>query len=368
MKVKGNHFDTIWLSPSDTGVVELIDQRWLPFRFEIERVDTASLMYTAIREMHVRGAPLIGAAGALGLYLAILKPPAGVDWAVYPSQMANWFKLCRPTAVNLAWAIDKVMDAISGTDDPVLMAGKALRSSLEIIESERRNCQMIGKHGVGLIEEVFKANGQRQVNVLTHCNAGWLACIDYGTATAPIYEAHASGLPVHVYVDETRPRNQGARLTAWELDQEGVPCTVVTDNAGGLLMQQGKVDLVIVGSDRASKYGDVVNKIGTYLKALAARDNNIPFYAALPSSTIDWQLSQGALETPIEERDGDEVRIMEGFSGDGFVPVHIIPPYMQVSNPGFDITPARLVSGIITEKGVVAASYKAITDIFPEIN
>jgi len=242
----------------------------------------------------------------------------------------------------------------------------ARKTAIQIINEERTNCLMIGQHGVKLIEQLSQVKKGETVNILTHCNAGWLACIDYGTATSPIYLAHDKGIRVHVWVDETRPRNQGARLTAWELQQHGVPCTVIADNTGGYLMQQGMVDMVIVGSDRASPYGDIVNKIGTYLKALAAHDNDIPFYAALPSSTIDWSLKEGAGDTPIEERDGNEVRIIEGLADGKTCEVEIMAPGTPVMNYGFDITPARLVCGIITERGISNADKKSIFTLFPE--
>ncbi len=239
-------------------------------------------------------------------------------------------------------------------------------ASLQIIDEERENCLKIGQSGLPIIEEISRKKKGKPVNILTHCNAGWLACIDYGTATAPIYLAHDRGIQVHVWVDETRPRNQGARLTAWELQQHGVPCTVIADNTGGHLMQNGMVDMVIVGSDRASPFGDIVNKVGTYLKALAARDNNVPFYAALPSSTIDWTLGEGGGDTPIEERDGNELRFMEGRAGDEITEVEIISAEMPVANYAFDITPARLVTGIITERGISFANKKSIFTLFPE--
>jgi methylthioribose-1-phosphate isomerase len=323
--------------------------------------------------MHLRGAPLIGAAGALGMYLAAMNQRDGWVHEDYVDEQASYLKSARPTAINLNWAVDKVVKAIkeSGTKGP--WPGKevvdiARQEALQVMDEERTNSFKIGQHGLKLLEELSIRKNGNTINILTHCNAGWLACIDYGTATAPIYLAHDRGIKVHVWVDETRPRNQGARLTAWELRQHGVPCTVIADNTGGHLMQQGLVDMVIVGCDRASPYGDIVNKIGTYLKALAARDNHVPFYAALPSSTIDWDLRKGARETPIEERAGDELRLMEGMSGGAVSVVEIFPEDVPSVNYGFDITPARLVTGIITERGISFANKKSIFTLFPEKN
>lgn len=366
MKVGNRHFETIWIHPDDSTVVQIIDQRFLPFEFVIEDLHTVSEMFTAIQDMHLRGAPLIGAAGALGIYLAIVEFKG--EWVSedYLIGKAAYLKSSRPTAVNLNWAVDRMMSDIGKEGGKKEMIEKVLYAALKIVNEERENCLNIGKHGLPIIENIYKNKGGKTVNILTHCNAGWLACIDYGTATAPIYLAFEKGIDIHVWVDETRPRNQGARLTAWELQQHGIPCTVIADNTGGHLMQHGLVDMVIVGSDRASAYGDIVNKIGTYLKALAAFDNKVPFYAALPSSTIDWKLSEGAMETPIEERGSEEVRIMEGLYNGKICPVEILAPGTQAVNFGFDITPARLVSGIITERGFSQANKKSIFALFPE--
>jgi len=368
MKVKGNRFETIWIHPLDPGIVQIIDQRSLPFDFFIEDLRTAEEMYIAIRDMHLRGAPLIGAAGALGMYLAVINHHNEIIPGNYIAETSSYLKSARPTAVNLNWGIDRIVAAVGNGGKKSELIEASRRICLQIIDEERENCLNIGKHGLRLIEEISTKKYDGAVNILTHCNAGWLACIEYGTATAPIYLAHDKGIKVHVWVDETRPRNQGARLTAWELQQHGVPCTVIADNTGGLLMKRGMVDMVLVGSDRASPYGDIVNKIGTYLKALAARDNKIPFYAALPSSTIDWSLSEGATETPIEQRDGNEVRFMEGIKDGRLYEVEIIPPEVPVLNYGFDITPARLVTGIITERGISDADKKSIFTLFPEKN
>jgi len=366
MKVKGNHFETIWIHADNPAIVQIIDQRFLPFEFRIEDLHTDEEMFVAIRDMHLRGAPLLGAAGALGMYLALINLSGTVIPDDFISNKAVYLKSSRPTAVNLAWAVDRVCNTIRQDKNKAETIGIARNVALQIVDEERANCLKIGQHGVKLIEALSREKSGRPVNILTHCNAGWLACIDYGTATAPIYLAHDKGINVHVWVDETRPRNQGARLTAWELQQHGVPCTVIADNTGGHLMQQGMVDIVIVGSDRASPHGDIVNKIGTYLKALAAHDNHIPFYAALPSSTIDWNLNEGALETPIEERDGNEVRFIEGLADGMICEVEIIASGTPVANFGFDITPARLVSGIITERGISFANKKSIFTLFPE--
>jgi len=368
MKVKGRHFETIWIHPDNGKVVQIIDQRQLPFEFVIEDLTTAGDMFAAIRDMHVRGAPLIGAAGALGMYLALLEAPDGIGVSSYIDRMAGYLKSSRPTAINLSWAIDSVVEGIRSCKGIEEMAGRALEISLGIISRERSNCRMIGDHGLRLIEEISARKPDAKVNILTHCNAGWLACIDYGTALAPIYMAHDKGIRVHVWVDETRPRNQGARLTSWELQQHGIPCTVITDNAGGYLMNRGEVDMVIVGSDRASPDGDIVNKVGTYLKALATKDNNIPFYAALPSSSIDWQLENGAMSTPVEERHRDEILYVEGWSDDKPGRVMIMPEESAIVNIGFDITPARLVTAIITERGITKANKIDILNLFPEKN
>jgi methylthioribose-1-phosphate isomerase len=282
-------------------------------------------------------------------------------------RIATMLKGARPTAVNLAWALDRMADALTDAGNHEEQIRLARETALNILAMERENSRLIGTYGLQLIAGMHGEHHE-PVQILTHCNAGWLACIDYGTALAPVYMAHDSGIPVHVWVDETRPRNQGARLTAWELKQHGIPCTVITDNAGGYLMMRRMVDMVIVGSDRASVYGDVVNKVGTYLKALAAHDNGIPFYAALPSSTIDPVLGEGAMDTVIEERDGREVRNAEGWMNGQIGEVNLIPEDTQVSNYGFDISPARLVTAFITERGIVQANKTDILNLFPEKN
>ncbi|MBO9391514.1 S-methyl-5-thioribose-1-phosphate isomerase [Caldilinea sp.] len=369
MNVHGQHYRTIWLHPDDPTVVQIIDQRHLPFRFVIESLQTVEEVATAIKDMHVRGAGLIGATAGYGMYIAALTAPRtslqAFREALYTA--AARLKATRPTAVNLAWAVDRQLAAITDAGDDIeAQIEAAQRTAQEIADEDAEFCRRIGEHGVHLIEAIAQRKGGEPVNVLTHCNAGWLAFVDYGTATAPIYAAHDRGIPVHVWVDETRPRNQGARLTAWELGQHGVPHTVIVDNAGGHLMQHGMVDLVIVGSDRTTYTGDVANKIGTYLKALAARDNGVPFYVALPSSTIDWEMRDGLAEIPIEERDPTEVRIMDGLSGEEIREILIMPEGSGAANYAFDVTPARLVTGLITERGVCPASEEGIFTLYPE--
>ncbi len=365
MKVNNQHFETIWIKKDDGSTVQIIDQRFLPFEFVIEDIRTVNEMFRAIQEMHLRGAPLIGAAGALGMYLATLNDHEDFSGS-YFSAMASKLKLARPTAVNLEYAINRVMKVIQESVNSDEIRKSALNESLKIIDEEREYCRLIGTYGLPLIEEISKRKRGEVVNILTHCNAGWLACIDFGTATAPIYFAHDKGIKVHVWVDETRPRNQGARLTAWELSEHGVPNTVIADNTGGYLMQQNSVDLVIVGSDRTTVTGDVANKIGTYLKALAARDNGIPFYVALPSSSIDWNLTDGIRQIPIEKRNPDEVRFMEGKLNDTIVSVNILPDKSEVLNYAFDITPSRLVTGLITERGICFPEKESLMKMFPE--
>ena len=360
MKIDGRHYRTIWLD-EDGATVRVIDQTKLPFRFEIRGLASLEESAQAIHDMIVRGAPLIGVTGAYGLALA-----AGADASDEALRRAHATLLAtRPTAINLKWALDRVLAKL-------LAAPKAERAALAFAEAGRLAdedaacCEAIGENGLKLIEEAARRKGGR-VNILTHCNAGWLATVDWGTAIAPIYKAARAGVDLHVWVDETRPRNQGAALTAWELGKHGVPHTVISDNAGGHLMQHGKVDLVIVGTDRVTRAGDVANKIGTYLKALAARDNGVPFWVALPSSTIDWRISDGLREIPIEERAQSEVTTVTGRGLDGTVAtVRVTPSGSQAANPAFDVTPARLVTGLITERGRCAASEAGLVALFPE--
>jgi methylthioribose-1-phosphate isomerase len=314
----------------------------------------------------VRGAPLIGATGAYGVYLAVLKAPQHPVEGTYLIAECDRLKAARPTAVNLAWAVDTVLDAVLRVDPPDKRITAARDRAAFITEQEVENCKKIGQHGLPLIEAISQRKKGQTVNILTHCNAGWLACIEHGTATAPIYAAFDHGIDLHVWVDETRPLNQGNRLTAWELGKHGVKHTIITDNAGGYLMQHGKVDIVIVGSDRTTATGDVANKIGTYLKALAAKNNHIPFYVALPSSTFDWNLKDGLKEIPIEERDPDEIRYIEGRAQNKTIRVLICPEKSNAANYAFDVTPAKFVTGFITERGICRAAEEDIKKLFPE--
>ena len=368
MTADGSPKRTIWLKPDDPAVVQIIDQRQLPHRLVIADLRTVEDAAAAIKDMAVRGAPLIGATAAWGLYLAARKAARDND----PDPLAAlttagaMLKAQRPTAVNLAWAVDRVLAALpAGGDAAALVAATRARAEA-LADEDAEICRMIGVHGLALIQDIADSKGGGPVNVLTHCNAGRLACIEWGTATSPVYQAHARGLDVHVWVDETRPRNQGAALTAWELAEAGIAHRVITDNAGGHLMQRGQVDLVVVGTDRTTRIGDVANKIGTYLKALAAHDNGVPFYVALPSPTIDWDTADG-FTVPIEERSADEVRTVQGRAADGgVVDVLVTPDASPAANPAFDVTPARLVTGLITERGICPASEHGLLGLFPE--
>jgi methylthioribose-1-phosphate isomerase len=361
MKVDGRHTRSIWLEPGGWSV-GVIDQTQLPHRFDTVRLTSLEDAATAIRTMVVRGAPLIGAVAAYGLSLALRADSS--DEALeraYARLLAT-----RPTAINLKWALDEIVAAVRDRPRAERVAAAYARAA-QICDEDVAINEAIGRHGLALIEAVAakKEPGER-VNVLTHCNAGWLATVDWGTATAPIYMAHDKGVAVHVWADETRPRNQGASLTAWELGHHGVAHTVIADNAGGHLMQHGHVDLVLVGTDRVAANGDVANKIGTYLKALAAHDNGVPFYVALPSPTIDFSLADGR-DIPIEQRGGDEVATMSGRTADGRIDtVRIVPDGSPVANYGFDVTPGRLVTGLITERGVILPSNANLAAAFPE--
>ena len=366
MKVGGKHFRTIWLKETDERVVQLIDQRFLPHRFVIEEVVTVEQMAIAIREMHVRGAGLIGASAGYGMYLATIEGATRGSLEKHLAASAAQLNATRPTAVNLAWAIERQLKNIAEGKTAQEKIVIALNTARQIAEEDAEHCRMIGQNGLDLIREIAKNKSGKPVNVLTHCNAGWLAFVDYGSATAPIYAAHDSGLPIHVWVSETRPRSQGSKLTAWELGQHGVPHTVIADNTGGHLMQRGEVDLVIVGTDRTTYTGDVANKIGTYLKALAAKDNSVPFYVALPSSSFDWKLRDGLAQIPIEERGADEVKHADGWFDGQQVEVRVAPEESPAANYGFDVTPRRLVTGLITERGICKADEKSILDLFPE--
>jgi methylthioribose-1-phosphate isomerase len=364
MKIKGKHYHTIWLKNDDPQTVQIIDQRKIPFQFEFFNLKNVEDTCFAIKEMVVRGAPLIGITAAYGMYLALVNAKQK-NLEIHLQKSADYLKSSRPTAVNLAFAVDEMLEFILNEKKNPQLIQKTLQKVHSLKENEIYYSKNIGDYGLQIIEEIY-AKKQDSVNILTHCNAGWLACIDWGTATAPIYKAHRKGIPVHVWVDETRPRNQGARLTAFELGEEGVPHTVIADNTGGHLMQHGKVDLVLVGSDRTTVTGDVANKIGTYLKALAAHDNRIPFYAALPSSTFDWKMEDGLAEIPVEERGAEEVAEIEGWTGTKIGRVRLIPENSPVANFGFDVTPARLISGLITERGVCKANKESILKLFPE--
>jgi len=362
MNADGKPTRPIWLD-SDRDVVQIIDQRQLPHELTIVDLNSVQDVIDAIRKMLVRGAPLIGVTAAYGMYIAVRNH--GADPEIM-QQAADRIRSARPTAVNLVWAVDRMLAAVSEAAPGPRQIEVGRREAARIAEEEIENCRRIGEHGRALLDAASRTKKGDAVNVLTHCNAGWLACVEYGTATAPVYAAHEAGIPVHVWVDETRPLNQGARLTAWELGQHGIPHTVVADNAGGHLMQHGRVDLVLVGTDRTTYTGDVANKIGTYLKALAANDNDVPFYVALPSSTIDWTLRNGLGQIPIEERDPDEIRYVEGRSGNRSCRVRILPEFSPAANFAFDVTPARLVTGLITERGICKAQEEEIRKLFPE--
>jgi methylthioribose-1-phosphate isomerase len=369
MKVAGKHYRTIWIKENDPQVVQIIDQRHLPHSFIIEDLTTVDQTAAAIQDMHVRGAPLIGVTTAFGIYLATMQAPQTSEEAfqTFIDKAADQLRATRPTAVNLRWALERQIEAIAGVTGYDTKVNAAKETALALAEEEVEACRMIGEHGVALIAEISQQKDGKPVNSLTHCNAGWLACVDYGTATSPMYAAHERGIPIHVWVDETRPRNQGARLTAWELGQNGIPHTVIPDNVGGHLMQHGMVDMVLVGTDRTTYTGDVGNKIGTYLKALAAKDNGVPFYTTLPSSTFDWHIRDGIKEVPIEERDASEVKYISGLHEGEIKRVLLTPADSPAANYAFDVTPAHLVTGLITERGICEASEKGILGMYPEM-
>ena len=365
MHVNGNRYRTIWPRPENPKIIEIIDQRQLPHRFVTVSLKSAADCRRAIKDMLVRGAGLIGAAAGYGMYLATLET-GGSRLLEDLREAGEFLKSARPTARNLAWAVDRVIGAVTVGADTAPAAHIAFAEANHIADEDAQFCKMIGEHGKSLIRKISAQKGGKPVNILTHCNAGWLAFVDYGSATAPIYAARDDGIALHVWVDETRPWNQGAKLTSWELLNEHIDHTLITDSAGGHLMQNGEVDMVIVGTDRTTYTGDVANKIGTYLKALAARDNNIPFYVALPSSTFDWHLSRGS-DIPIEIRPGDEITAITGATKDGNIErVTIAPAGVQAANYSFDVTPARLVTALITERGITAANENAIRKLFPE--
>jgi len=358
MKVNQKNYHTIWLSDDNENVI-IIDQRSLPHEFKTERLNTVADACVAIKDMHVRGAPLIGVTAAFGMYLAAQE--AKVDsFASDMKEYADKLKSTRPTAVNLAWAVDQQLSLVAeGQVNPEPFLALAIQLKTDSIN----RCYQIGEHGLELIKDLHDAKSD-VVNILTHCNAGWMACIEYGTATAPMYLAHDAGIPIHVWVDETRPRNQGARITAFELQEHGIAHTVITDNAGGHLMQHGQVDMVIVGTDRTTATGDVCNKIGTYLKALAARDNHVPFYVAAPSSSIDFTVRDGISEIPIEVRDDHEVKYIQGLYEGEIKKVLLTPQASPAANYAFDVTPARLVTALITEQGICKAEEQSIKSLF----
>lgn len=366
MKIDKNDMRPIWLNDKDDSVVNIIDQRLLPHEYVVNDLRTVEETIIAIKEMYVRGAPLIGATGAYGVYLATLNSPSKEITNAYLAEECEKLKASRPTAVNLAWAVDLVLGEILKESSSAGKIKTARQMAEKVTDGEALNSKKIGEFGVSLIEEISKAKKGDTVNILTHCNAGWLACIGYGTATAPVYEAFNRGIDVHVWVDETRPLNQGARLTAWELGEYGVKHTIITDNAGGHLMQHKMVDIVITGTDRTTYTGDVANKIGTYLKALAAHDNNIPFYVALPSSTFDWTLKDGVKDIPIEVRNPDEIKYIQGSLHNKIERVLVSPENSSAGNFAFDVTPARLVTGFITERGLCKANEESILGLFPE--
>jgi methylthioribose-1-phosphate isomerase len=365
MKINGIHQRTIWPAPGNQQIICILDQRLLPHKIKVEELTCGSDAIRAIADMYVRGAGLIGATAGFGMYLAALEAP-DADFESYMEQYATSLNNSRPTARNLKWAIERVNDAMQKSDNLSEKRALAFSTACAIADEDAEFCRRLGEHGLEIIKEISRKKNGEPVNILTHCNAGWLAFVDYGSATAPIYAARDAGIEVHVWVDETRPWNQGARLTAWELQQEEIPNTLICDNTGGHLMQHGMVDLVLVGTDRTTHTGDVANKIGTYLKAVAAHDNGIPFYVALPSSTFDWQIDDG-FDIPIEQRSEEEITSVTGCNEDGEIcTIQLTAPNTRAANYGFDVTPARLITGLITERGITPAEKSAIHNLFPE--
>ena len=355
MKIEGKEYRTIWLQ---NNIVKIIDQTKLPHKFIIKELKTVKEAVNAIKTMEVRGAPLIGATAAYGIVLSVIEN----NDQTFLQKSASDLISSRPTAINLKWAVDRMIKKLSGVNSEKILE-IAINEAQKICEEDIKFCEKIGLNGLKIIEDIYNKK-KDTVNILTHCNAGWLATINWGTATSPIYHAHKKGIPVHIWADETRPRNQGANLTSYELNEEGIKNTIITDNTGGILMQRGQVDLCIVGTDRTLSNGDVCNKIGTYLKALAAKDNNVPFYVALPSSTIDWK-TKNSKDIPIEERNSDELSKIEGIDEDGNIKkVQIYPNKSSAMNLAFDVTPAKYITGLITEKGVCEASEKGLKNLF----
>lgn len=367
MKVNQKKHRTIWPDANDQQIIKIIDQRHLPHQFVIEDLRSVADFSRAIKEMHVRGAGLIGATAGFGFYAATLAA-SSQNFQEDVSRSTEELLATRPTASNLAWALQRQHNAVAKESSVEAKRQVAFMTACAIADEDAEFCRRIGEHGKELIREISCRKNGAPVNILTHCNAGWLAFVDYGSATAPIYAAHTDGIAVHVWVDETRPWLQGAKLTAWELGQEGVPHTLIPDNTGGHLMQHDLVDLVIVGTDRTTRSGDVANKIGTYLKALAAFDNKVPFYVALPSSTFDWHIRDGVREIPIEKRSADEVKFIRGITADGRdETISIAPKESTAVNYGFDVTPARLITGLITERGIVAANEENICKLYADL-
>jgi methylthioribose-1-phosphate isomerase len=366
----GEHFRTIWLHADDPAVVQIIDQRRLPHRYEVVDLRSHADGAFAIREMLVRGAPLIGATAAWSVYLGALEARASgkplAEQLQFIRTAAETLAATRPTAVNLRWGLERMLALLPDVTDGDAMIARLRAEAEAICDEDVAISRGIGEHGAELLADIAARRNGEPVNILTHCNAGALAAVNWGTATAPMYVAHERGIPIHVWVDETRPRNQGSQLTAWELARSGIPHTVIVDNAGGHLMQHGQADICITGTDRTTRAGDVANKIGTYLKALAARDNDVPFYVALPSTTIDWTIADGLREIPIEERGAEEVTHVSGLDGNDVREVRIVAEGSPVRNDAFDVTPARLVTGLITERGVCAASEEGLAGLFPE--
>ena len=368
MNVDRTHYCTIWLESPDC--VRIIDQSLLPHQFAFMDLRTPEDMCAAIRNMNLRGAGLIGAAAAWGMYLSTLRHAFSPDFFARMEAEAAALLATRPTAKNLEWAVVRMQKALAACVSPDDRLACALCAATEISDEDADFCRRMGQHGLALIREIYKRKNGQPINVLTHCNAGWLAFVDHGSALSPVYAAHDAGIPVHVWVDETRPRNQGASLTAWELGHHGVPHTLIPDNAGGHLMQHGQVDIVFVGSDRTTANGDVANKIGTYLKALAAYDNAVPFYAVLPSSTIDWNIADGVRDIVIEERGSEEVRFMTGWDEavDRIATIRVCPAKTPAANFGFDVTPARLVTGIVTERGIAPATREGLRALYADLH
>ena len=355
MKIKGKNYKTIWF---ENNVVKIIDQTKLPHEFFIKELKTIDDAINAIKVMEVRGAPLIGATAAYGILLALIE---NNDQSFLENACKNLIR-SRPTAINLKWAVDRMYSKIKGVNSSDVL-NIAIKETDEICEEDINFCKNIGLNGLKIIEDIYNKK-KDTVNILTHCNAGWLATIDWGTATSPIYHAHQKGIPIHVWVDETRPRNQGANLTSFELNEENIKNTIIADNTGGILMQRGEIDACIVGTDRTLSNGDVCNKVGTYLKALAAKDNNIPFYVALPSSTIDWDLKNSE-NIPIEERNSEELSFVEGLDSNNKIKkIRIYPKNSKSLNLAFDVTPAKYITGLITEKGICSASEEGLNKLF----